>query len=78
GVEIMDKKKRTVIILTVLFSVLLITVIAYKAYPSIAIKPALCKKYGWEKSDIKIIKHKNAHYEHDFGFFVPDMQDLTQ
>ncbi len=33
---------------------------------------ALCEKYGWESEDIKVLKHKKAHYEHDFGFFGLD------
>ena len=71
----MNKKKRIMTIVITVIAVCVVGLCAYKAYPSVAIKPALADKYGWNKSDIKILKHKNAHYEHDFGFFGLDAMD---
>ena len=66
------RKKKIFLAIGIVLAVLIAIIGCYKIYPSVELKSVLCEKYGWEKDEIKVLKHKNAHYEHDFGFFGLD------
>ncbi len=67
GVKTMSKKKKMVVIIVALFSVLLISIIAHKAYSNIVMKYALADKYSWSIIDIRIKRHTPKETKHNYN-----------